>query len=360
MNPDSNQGLIYGANGYTGRLIATRAVADGLEPILAGRNGPRIEALAKELGCPFRIFSLDHAETVARNLDGVTAVLHCAGPFSETAKAMMEACLGAGVHYLDITGEWKVIELAAHQHERAEAAGMVMMPAVGFDVVPSDCLAAQLVAAIPAARSLELAFSAFPDEASVSPGTAATVFTQLGQGAYVRKDGRVERVSEDWQTTEIPFSVGKRSAVTISWGDIASAFYTTGIPNIQVLNVMPRRQIRFLRRWGWLLPLTRWSPIQWLGRRWIKRNILGPSQNERASGHVEFWGRVTDAQGQTAEAILTTPEGYSLTTLTSLEILKRVLAGEVQPGFSTPAQAFGGKFIEQFAGVKIDWQTEAQ
>ncbi len=353
MAEPSKTWMIYGANGYTGRLIARRAAAEGLRPILAGRDAGAIEAVAKELDCPSRVFSLGAAQVTAKHLDGLSAVLHCAGPFSRTAEPMMRACLSAGVNYLDITGEWDVIEFAVQQHEAAVAAGISIMPAVGFDVVPSDCLAAQLAAALPSATELELAFKG---GSSISPGTATTMLTGLGDGGRVRKDGRLVRVPTFWKTKQIRFPSGERLAVTIPWGDVASAFHTTGIPNITVYTVMRTKQIRSVQRWRWLLPMTKLAPIQWLGRRWIKRNIAGPGDSQRAKGSAEFWGRVADIEGQAAEATLVTPEGYSLTAQTALEIVRKTLAGEVAPGFSTPAKAFGGKFIEQFDGVRLEWR----
>ena len=158
MSRHSTNWMIYGAYGYTGQLIAKQAIAEGFRPILAGRDPGRTEALAQELGCPFRAFSLDQPEFSATNLADVALVLNCAGPFMETAQPMIQACVRLGVHYLDITGEWKVIEHAARQDERAKAAGSIIMPAVGFDVVPSDCLAVQLATALPTACNLELAF----------------------------------------------------------------------------------------------------------------------------------------------------------------------------------------------------------
>jgi len=254
---------------------------------------------------------------------------------------------------MDITGEWDVIEFAARRHDRAVAAGISIMPAVGFDVVPSDCLAAQLAAALPTALELELAFTA---GSSISPGTANTMFAVLGGGGRVRQNGQIVRVPTAWQTRQIRFPSGNRQAVTIPWGDVSSAFHTTRIPNIRVYAATPTRQIRSLQRWRWLFPMTKFAPIQWLGRQWIKQHIKGPSDSARAEGYAEFWGRVTDNEGRIAEATLVTPEGYSLTVQTALEIVSRTLAGEVDPGFSTPAKAFGGKFIEQFDGVRLEWR----
>ena len=354
MTIDSKPWMIYGANGYTGRLIAGRATALGLRPILAGRAASKVEAISKELDCPFRVFSLASAAAIARQLEGVSAVLHCAGPFAQTAQPMIKACLKAGVNYMDITGELDVIEFAAQQHERAVAAGISIMPAVGFDVVPTDCLAAQLAAALPTATDLELAFRT---GSGVSPGTAKAILATSGDGGRVRRDGKIVRVPSAWQTMQLQFPSVTRQVMTAPWGDVSSAFYTTGIPNIRVYASTTPRQIRLLRRCRWVLPLTKAAPIQWLGRRLIERKIKGPNETMRANGIAEIWGRVTDGDGRIAEATLVTPEGYSLTSQTAIEIMRRTLAGEVDAGFSTPAKAFGGNFIEKFAGVRLQWRA---
>ena len=175
--------LIYGANGYAGGLIAREAARRGLQPILAGRHSKAIRPLAAELNCPWRAFELRATDTTTKHLAGVQAVLNCAGPFVDTVIPMIEACLAAKVHYLDITGEIDVIERAAKYHERAVATGISVIPAVGFDVVPSDCLAAMLAAALPQANRLQLAFTA----GAVSRGTAKTMIETIAHG------GRADR-----------------------------------------------------------------------------------------------------------------------------------------------------------------------
>jgi short subunit dehydrogenase-like uncharacterized protein len=306
------------------------------------------------LDCPYRIFPLSSAEQIAAQLHGLSTVLLCAGPFSHTAERMIEACLQARVNYLDITGELDVIEFAARQHHRAITAGISIISSVGFDVVPSDCLSAQLAAALPTAVELQLAFTA---GSPISPGTAQTMLTRLGDGGRVRKDGRIVRVPVAWKTAEIPFPSGIRRAVTLPWGDVSTAFHTTGIPNIRVYAAMRARQIHLLRCGSWLLPMSRFSLIQWIGRQWIKRYVRGPSESEQASGRAEFWGRATDNEGRIAEATLITPEGYSLTAQTALEAVRKTVAGDVGVGFWTPAKAFGRAFIDQFNGVAFAWRT---
>ncbi len=343
--------LLYGANGYTGRLIADLAVARSMHPVLAGRQQAKIDSLAERLKCPSRVFSLEDPDAVARNLAGVRTVLHCAGPFCETARPMLEACLRAGVHYLDITGEYDVIEWAGEQGDRARAAGIVVMPAVGFDVVPSDCLAAALADALPGADELTLAFTG---DATLSHGTTQTIWRNVRRGGCVRRDGWLVRAPlGDFE--EIPFSSGKRSAMAIPWGDIASAYHTTGIPNIEVRVGLPLRQAAFVRRWRWLSPLGGLPPIQALGRWWIRRTVKGPGEAELAKGHVEFYGRARKRSGESVEAMLLTPNGYRLTAHAALAVLQAVLDGRIEPGFHTPAGALGADFVQTLPEVQFRW-----
>lgn len=347
--------MLYGASGYTGRLIARQAVSRGLRPLLAGRDAAKIKPLAAELHCDCRVFGLNSAAEIAAALEGMAAVLHCAGPFSATAEPMLEACLAVGVHYLDITGEIEVIESASRRHDRALEAGIVVLPAVGMDVVPSDCLAARLSEALPHAVRLELAFGGM---LSVSHGTAATIWENIGRGGRVRQDGQIVRVPAAWKVQEVPFPRRPQWAMTIPWGDVASAFHTTGIPNIEVYAAVPPKQLRVLRRFRWLAPLASIGAVQSIGRRWIDRRIQGPGEAELAHGRTEFWGRVTGEAGRIAEATLETPNGYTLTVQTSLAILQQVLAGRVRSGFSTPALALGGGFIETIPDVNFVWRQK--
>jgi saccharopine dehydrogenase (NAD+, L-lysine-forming) len=201
--PDSPW-LIYGANGYTGQRIAREAANRRMKPILAGRNAREIGTLAAELKCPSRVFSLS-GKGLADHLRDVRLVLNCAGPFTATGEPMMDACLAAKAHYLDITGEIPVIEAAAARHDRAVQAGVSVIPACGFDVVPSDCLAAMLAARLPGAIRLELAFAA---GIRISRGTARTIAERIAHGGQARQDGKIVAVPLVWKTMQIPFRGG--------------------------------------------------------------------------------------------------------------------------------------------------------
>lgn len=168
--------LIYGANGFTGSLIAREAVRRRMNPLLAGRSPEKLAQLAGELNLEHRVFSLDSRAAIAEGIRGVHTLLNCAGPFSQTAQPLADACLRAGTHYLDITGEANVFETLAGRDAEAKSAGIVLMPGVGFDVVPSDCLAVHLKRRLPTATRLTLAFQS---SSRMSRGTALTVLEGL-------------------------------------------------------------------------------------------------------------------------------------------------------------------------------------
>ncbi|MDX1501063.1 MAG: saccharopine dehydrogenase NADP-binding domain-containing protein [Thermoanaerobaculia bacterium] len=340
--------LVYGANGYTGELVAREAARRGLRPLLAGRREEPVARLAAELDLPHRIFALDDSAALARGLGGVRTVLHCAGPFVRTSRAMVEACLAGGVHYLDITGEIAVFESIYRRHAKAQGAGVALLPGAGFDVVPTDCLAARLAAALPGAERLELAFAS--DGGSASRGTLKTMIESLPHAGAIRRDGEIVPVPPAWDVKKIHFSCGPRWAMTIPWGDVASAFRTTGIPSIRVYTGAPPSAIRRMRRLRRLLPIAGLAPVKRFLQWRIERTVTGPDRETRESARVYLWGRA-EGPGGAVTATLETPEGYAFTAVSSVECARRVTAGELAPGAWTPATAFGATFVEELDGV---------
>lgn len=340
--------MIYGANGYTGEIVAEAAAARGARPILAGRREEAVRSLAEKLGCPHRVFDL--GGEVASALDGVALVLHCAGPFSRTSKPMVDACLARGAHYLDITGEISVFEACHARSDEARQAKVIVMPGVGFDVVPSDCLAAALAAKLPGATSLQLAFTGLGEP---SAGTAKTMLEGIPSGGAVRKDGKITRVPAAWKTMTVPFHDRERTAVTIPWGDVSTAYHSTGIPNIETYVALPKRMIRGMKLASAFRGLLRLGPVQRMAARMIERRVKGPDAAARAAGTSELWGRVANESGGEVQGTLTTPEGYRLTAISSLAAVDRVLAGGIAPGFHTPSTAFGADFVASLEGCTL-------
>ncbi|HEY0048865.1 MAG TPA: saccharopine dehydrogenase NADP-binding domain-containing protein [Pyrinomonadaceae bacterium] len=339
--------LIYGANGYTGELVLRYARERGLKPLIAGRNAEKIEAAARKFGVDFRVFSLEDTTRLDAALSEVDFVIHCAGPFSLTSKQMVEACLRTGKHYTDITGEIAVFEAMARLDARAKEAKIMIMPGVGFDVVPSDCLARHLKNRLPSATHLTLAFYGM---GRISHGTRATMTMNAGGGGAIRQNGEITRVPAAWKSREIDFGEVKKTGTTIPWGDVSTAFYSTGIPNIEVYTVVPetaRKMMKLSRYLGWLLAA---KPVQ----NYLQKQIPpgGPGDEERARGKTLLWGAASDAQGNRVESRLTAPEGYTTTVLTALQIAEKILDGNFCDGFQTPAKCYGADLILEIEGVK--------
>jgi short subunit dehydrogenase-like uncharacterized protein len=342
----SDKFMIYGATGYTGKLVARTAKALGMHPILAGRSEARLKSVAGQHGFEYRAFELDDRAALDAALSEVDVVLHIAGPFSQTSKLMLDGCLRTGTHYLDITGEIDVFEACAARSAAAKDAGVMVLPGVGFDVVPSDCLAAHMKARMPDAVELALSISGL---GHMSRGTAKTGVESIGQGTRVRRDGHIVALKSP-PRAEVDFGQGVRPAIAVGWGDVSTAYHSTGIDRITVyFEASPQ-----LEQMAGLGGFKRWIASRGFMQRRLKAKVdempEGPTDAERREGHAVLVGEAVNAAGDRVVTRLTCPEGYTLTAMTSLEIVRRVLAGDVHPGFQTPSLAYGVDFITQFDG----------
>lgn len=335
--------LLYGATGYTGRLIARRATALGQRPVLAGRNAAKLVPLAAELGLEHRVFGLDDPAAIRRGLDGVAAVAHCAGPFARTALPMATACLDSGTHYVDITGEIDVFESLHALNVRAEKAGITVLPGAGFDVVPTDCVAALLAARLPDATQLDLAFLM---GGGASPGTARTVLEGAGTGGRIRTGGEIRTVPVGSRQVRAAFPSGSRKVVSIPWGDVSTAYHSTGIPDITTYTWVPVPTPALAAS-----RLLRLGPLRGVLASAVGKLVRGPGERALSGGRSEVWGRARDAAGNTVTATLTGPNPYSMTADSVLRIMGR-LPG-LPTGFQTPSLALGADYAGTLDGVTV-------
>lgn len=338
--------LIYGANGYTGELITRFAVERGLRPLIAGRSRDKLAKISGKYNLEHRIFQLNDRAAMDAAIGEVDIVLHCAGPFSVTSQPMVEACLRKRRHYTDITGEISVFEYCASLDRDARDAGVMIMPGVGFDVVPSDCLAAHLKNRLPDATHLALAFFG---TGRLSHGTQATMIMNIGRGGAIRKDGKIVPVPAAFRMRDIDFGLARKQGVTIPWGDVSTAFYSTGIPNIEVDTVVPDSVLRLMKLSRYLGPV--------LASGWAQKILQGrippggPDDEERSRSRTILWGEARNAANASVVSRMTTPDGYTLTGLTALKIVEKIMAGDFKAGFQTPAMAYGPDLICEIEGV---------
>lgn len=345
-----NDWLIYGSNGYTGKLIVAEALRHGLKPVLAGRNREAVEAQARETGLEARAFGLDDAAAVARGFGGMRLVLNCAGPFSQTAVPVLEACLTQRAHYLDITGEIDVFALCHRAHDRAREAGIVVAPGTGFDVVPTDCTAAMLKEKLPDATHLVLAFEA---GGGPSPGTAKTSVEGLARGGRARIDGKVVEVPLAWKSRTFDRDGEARTAMTIPWGDVYTAYVSTGIPNVETYMAVPPSTVARVRRLRWFKPLLGLGFVQSFMKKRIDASTPGPSAAKREKTDCRVWGEVRNARGDTATLSLAAPNGYALTATASVGMVRAALEGGRPGGYYTPSMLMGARYVLSLPGVNL-------
>ena len=342
--------LVYGSYGYTGQLIVEHAVKEGLDLILAGRDEKRLREQAEKFNLPYRSFAVEETAKLDAALQEVDAVLHCAGPFVLTFKAMAEACIRNKKHYVDISGEIEEFEALALMNDEAKRAGVMLLPGGGFDVVPSDCLIAYTAGKLPGATDLKLYIKSIGS--GISRGTARSGVENSHRAGRIRRDGKIVSVPNLYDSKDIDFGRGPSKLVTMGWGDVSTAYHSTGIPNVTVYMGFPKAMISMMKFTKVTGPLL----YSRAARNFIKWLIgiffaPGPSREKNKTGFALLIAEVTDGS-KTVRAKLRTPEAYYLTALTSVEIMKRILANNLKPGFQTPSKVYGADFIMQFEGVQ--------
>ena len=340
--------LIYGATGYMGGLTVRAAVRHRLRPIVAARSDRRLLPIAREFDLEARIAPLSDPAALDQALRGVAVLLNAAGPFSQTSSPLVEACLRCGVHYLDLAGEVAVFEGIRARGAQARQRGTMLLPGVGFDVVPSDCLAAYVTARLPGARTLRLAISGLE---LMSRGSARTLAEQVGRPPLVRRRGRLVPIAAGSLEHTFDYGAGDAPSVAVSWGDLASAFTTTAIPNIETYfeaTPMVRAAVAASRFAG---PLLSSTPAQAMLQALTAALPDGPDDEERQTHAAVIVAEAEDSAGSTMRARLRTPEAYTLSADTSVAAAADVLAGNFEAGYQTPAGLYGADYILQFPGV---------
>ncbi len=342
--------VVYGSYGYTGKLIVKECRARNLSVMLAGRNEEQLRRQSTESGYPFTVVDSHDGEGLKKLLEPAAIVIHCGGPFRYTAKTMTEACLATNTHYTDITGEYLVFESLPSLDKQAKELNITIMPGTGFDVVPSDCLALHLKNRLPSATHLQLAFTM--SKGGLSRGTSKSMTEGMGDGGLIRKDGKLTKIALGEKVLEIDFGSFKTKTLCIPWGDISTAWRSTGIPNIEVYTGATDKMISNAKRSNYLNWLLRMRWVKNFMLKQIDKKPAGPSDEKLESGRSFLWGKVSDDKGQDCVARLETLSGYSLTAKTAVLIAKKIMEGNFKPGFQTPAMAYGPDLIMEIPTTK--------
>ncbi len=346
--------LIYGATGYTGELLARRACRTGGEgerPLLAGRSPHRLAPLAEALGCEWRTAGLDAAGGLDAILRDVDVVLNAAGPFGETSRPLVDACLRTRTHYLDVAGELAVFPAVHARDAEARAAGVMLMPGVGFAIAASDCLLAHLAGRLPGARSLALGISR---PTLWSRGSLRTLIDLWSDHVEIRRDGAIRSVEAGSLTRDFDYGAGPRTSTAMPWPDVFTAHHTAGLRDVEVygeVDTADRMLMQWTLWWGRVVDTTPW-------RRWLKLQadlfLDGPSERLRDTHSRVLVAELCDAAGRRVRSRLRTPEPYSFSLVTALAVVDRVLRGELAPGYRTPGRVYGPGLVLDRPGVVLE------
>ena len=341
--------MIYGANGFTGRLVIEEAVKRGHRPILAGRSEGKLRPLAEQWDLELRTFRLDDAARLAEAIQDVDLVFHAAGPFQFTSKPLIQACLDTRTNYVDITGEIPVFQYTFSRHAEALRAGITLLSGAGLDVIPTDCMAKYVAEQLPGAVELELALAAISRPSS---GTVKSSLEMMPRGGMRRRSGKLVPYPLGSSVKKVCFPHRDMTVLSISWGDLETAYRSTGIADITTYMAYPSRLVKVVRKVGpYVQKLARVKPVRRAARRLTSLFFKGPDEELRLSGRSYVWACVRDGDGRQVEAWLETIEGYRFTAVAGVRCVENLL--EKRPaGALTPAQAFGADFILEIEGTK--------
>lgn len=343
--------MIYGATGYTGALVAEEAVKRGHRPLLAGRSENKLRPLAEQLELEYAVVSLENIDALTKVVSSVSAVYHAAGPFAMTSMPMLRACLKAGTHYLDISGEISAYKNAFLYDSSAKERGMVIIPGVGFDVIPSDCLIKYVAGQLPDATHLEVAVNAL--QLLNSAGTSKSTLEIIAElGIVARRNGWLRPVPMGSGAKRFPFTTGRKWAMPVPWGDLEIGYHTSRIPNITTYLTFSPILIGLFSVFGPLArALLKSQGVRSYAGRLFDLLLTGPSQSRREMARASIYARVWNANGEQREAWLETVEAYQYSAKIAPLVMERVLNGSYR-GALTPAQAFGADFALEVEGTR--------
>lgn len=353
--------VVYGATGFTGRLVVDEARRLGVDPILAGRNAQALEAMAEEVGAPeVRVADATKPETLAKTFEGAGVVVSCAGPFARLGEPVLRAAIEAGAHYLDTTGEqlWMARMIDLHSAE-AERRGVTAILAHAFEYAIGDCAARVAVEETPGAETLEVANRV--EGFGASRGTKKSALDVLTKPALAVVNGRRREEPQLSHRARFRFPDEDASRVALSYGGgevLSAPAFAPSVRTVRTYLVVPDA-VAAIAPWlvrgaGALLT----DRLRRLIESRIDAGGVGPGEERRD----QPWWVLARARAAGRETRVTASgyDAYGITAVVCAIGAQWLLAGRAQrAGVVTSAQAFDPRaFLDALAPAGVAWRVD--
>lgn len=333
---EKNKVLVYGAAGYMGQLFLKQARHANFDLVLGSRS--KIDT-----NYPLRLFSLENHASIVENIKDVKLVINLAGPFKNTNKPLVEACIAKGTHYIDIAGEVAELETVFTYNEKAKEANVMLMPGAGFGVVPTDIAANMTKEKLPDATYLKIAYVT---DGGASRGTLKTLLGDINKAGVILENGVYKKAMPASKSIELRTNNKEYRLVYNPWrADLFTAKISTGILNIETYANFPNLIEKMMR--GKLLWLR-----DFLLKRLINSLPTGPSEKQIKKGSTICYAEAGNSSGEKAKATVLGPEAYLFTAETLVRITQKIIDNHTSPGFQTP-NIYGVELITSIPKVEI-------
>lgn len=346
---------VFGATGYTGRLVVAELVRRGAKPLVAGRNESKLAALAQEHGgLPTMTADVTQPQSLGAVAARSRVLINCAGPFVDLGEPVVDAAIQAGSHYLDTTGEQPFVRAVQERDRAARERGVAVVPAHAFEIALADCGAALLSRGYRDIASLEVVYAT---RFRASQGTKRSALKVLGAEGRCFEGGDlvVEPPARHRRRLELPEGWGEVVAVSFPGAEIVTIPRHTRTRSVRVYLALPRIAGLMV---PWVVPLVRGlarTPVSGLVQRALGSDTSGPAPEVRARARflifLEIRG-VRAGQARVDKMILTGRDPYGITAcLAAAAALRMCEPGYDARGVLTPAQAFDPEAVLQDASA---------
>jgi short subunit dehydrogenase-like uncharacterized protein len=350
---------VYGATGYTGKLVARELQRRGLDFVLSGRSAGKLRALADDLGGgpAVRPASLDDRDALRHVLGDCAAVINCAGPFNRYGEPVVRSAVETGTHYVDTTGEQPYMRFIYERlDDAAQAAEVALVPAVGFDYVPGDLLAPLVARSVEPLEEMVVAYAA--RGFAGTRGTLQSALDMLRSGGVAFRDGELREVGHKPRRIHFTFPepIGRLAMLPYPSGEVLTVPRHIKTRNVvSLINAgvaappgMPEELVAFTSPG---LTLALHTPIKALADLAIQRLPEGPSDADRRAAQFTVAIVARGEDGRVARGVVHGSDVYGLTAVTAVHSAALLAdEGYDRAGALSPATAFEPTEFLDFLG----------